>query len=92
MFGSGKNSALAVKLENSTMNEIYLFSINNHEICLFFLSLECFSSLIIFILSFLYVHCLLLLFVFFLTTLSRIYVLLPCFVFSFLLAFSHWYK
>lgn len=44
-------------------------------------------------LSFVCVHCLSLdAFWFFLTTLSRIYVLLPCFVFACLLAFSHWYR
>lgn len=43
--------------------------------------------------SFLYVHYLsLAAFCFFLTTLSRIYVLLLCFVFACLLAFSHWYR
>lgn len=62
MFGSGEKSVLAIRQENSTMNEIHLFPVYDHGIHLLSTSLEWFWLLIMIILSFICLPCLLLLF------------------------------
>lgn len=91
MFDSGGNSVLAIKQENGTWNEIHLFPAYEHEIRLLSPSLECFWLSLMFILSLFSLPNLFVFgcFLIFLTILSKISVLLACFLLACFLTCLH---